>query len=64
MKRIATVAVCVFVLLGALASTASASFGFKPGKEGFAVSVKTQDGKPSSDAGTHPGEWSMHLGLN
>jgi len=43
---------------------ASASFGFKPGKEGFSVAVKAEDGKPSSAAGTHPAEWSMHLGFN
>jgi hypothetical protein len=51
-------------LLGTIASAAQAAFGFKPGKEGFSVAVKTEDGKPSSQAGTHPGEWSMHLGLN
>jgi hypothetical protein len=51
-------------LLAALASTASADFGFKAGAEGFSVAVKAQDGKPSSEAGTHPGEWSMHLGLS
>jgi hypothetical protein len=64
MRRIATLTACVFVLLGALASTASASFGFKPGSAGFSVAVKAEDGKPSSEAGTHPGEWSMHLGFN
>src|SRR6185312_8655362 len=55
---------CVFALLGTIASTASASFGFKAGSEGFSVAVKAQDGKPASAAGTHPGEWSMHLGFN
>jgi len=64
MRRVAIATVCVLALTGALASTASASFGFKPGSAGFAVSVKAQDGKPSSDAGTHPGEWNMHLGMN
>jgi hypothetical protein len=64
MRRILTLTACVFVLLGTLASVASASFGFKPGKEGFSVAVKTPDGKPSEAAGTHPGEWSMHLGFN
>jgi hypothetical protein len=44
--------------------TANASFGFKPGKEGFSVAVRTDEGKPSSAAGTHPAEWGMHLGLN
>jgi hypothetical protein len=62
MRRLSAMAlVAVAPLL--LASTASASFGFKPGKEGFAVAVKTEDGKPSFTAGTHPYEWSMHLGF-
>ncbi len=64
MKRILTASVCVLALLGASASVASASFGFKPGKEGFSVAVKGEDGKPSSEAGKHPAEWSMHLGFN
>ena len=64
MRRFTVSAVLVLVLLGAISSTANASFGFKAGKEGFAVAVKTEDGKPSSAAGTHPGEWSMHLGFN
>jgi len=64
MKKLTASAVLVFVLLGTLASTANASFGFKAGKEGFSVAVKAEDGNPSSAAGTHPSEWSMHLGLN
>jgi hypothetical protein len=64
MRRLTISVVLIITLLGALVSTASASFGFKPGKEGFSVAVKGEDGKPSSSAGTHPGEWSMHLGLN
>jgi len=64
MRRLTVSAVLVLALLGTLASTASASFGFKPGKEGFSVAVKAEDGKPSSAAGTHPAEWSMHLGFN
>ncbi|HWA55394.1 MAG TPA: hypothetical protein VG816_14585 [Solirubrobacterales bacterium] len=64
MRRILAGTVCVLVLSGMLASTAGASFGFKSGKEGFSVAVKAEDGKPSSKAGSHPGEWSMHLGLN
>jgi hypothetical protein len=64
MKRLTISSVLVLVLLGAIASTANASFGFKTGKEGFSVAVKTEDGKPSSAAGTHPAEWSMHLGFN
>jgi hypothetical protein len=57
-------AVFAFVALAMLAPTANASFGFKADKEGFSVSVKGEDGKPSSKAGTHPSEWSMHLGFN
>jgi hypothetical protein len=64
MRRLTTATVCVLALLGALAPTASASFGFKAGKEGFSVAVKTEEGKPSSAAGTHPAEWGMHLGLS
>ena len=64
MRRLIVSAVLVLALLGTLASTANASFGFKPGKEGFSVAVKAEDGKPSSAAGTHPSEWSMHLGFN
>jgi hypothetical protein len=64
MKRILTVTVCVLALLAMAAPAARASFGFKPGTEGFSIAVKTEDGKPSSSAGSHPGEWSMHLGLN
>jgi hypothetical protein len=64
MKRAIAVTVCVFALLGAVASTASASFGFRAGKEGFSVAVRTNEGKPSFAAGTHPAEWSMHLGFN
>jgi hypothetical protein len=55
----------ILVLLAiSLPTAAHASFGFKPGKEGFSVAVKAENGKPSSEAGTHPGEWSMHLGFN
>jgi len=54
-----TVMVCVLALSGGIASTASASFGFRPGTEGFSVAVRG-----SGSAGTHPSEWSMHLGLN
>jgi hypothetical protein len=64
MRRILTAALAALALSLFLASTASASFGFKAGKEGFAVAVKTQDGKFSGEAGTHPGEWNMHLGFN
>ena len=62
MRRLVTLTVCALFLL-ALAPTAQASFGFKPGKEGFAVSIKTEEGKPSTAAGSHPHEWSLHLGF-
>jgi hypothetical protein len=64
MRRIITAAALALVLLVVSVPAANASFGFKAGKEGFSVAVKTEDGKPSSAAGTHPGEWSMHLGFN
>jgi hypothetical protein len=63
MRRSVTAAACVLALLAIVAPTANASFGFKAGKEGFSVAVKTDEGKPSFAAGTHPYEWSMHLGL-
>jgi len=64
MKRSITAALAVLALSLSLVPMANASFGFKPGKEGFSVAVKGEDGKPSSEAGKHPGEWSMHLGFN
>jgi hypothetical protein len=64
MRRLIVTAALILASSAMFASAANASFGFKPGKEGFSVAVKAQDGKPSSEAGTHPGEWSMHLGLN
>jgi hypothetical protein len=64
MRRLATTAALALALLAMVAPTASASFGFKSGKEGFSVAVKTDEGKPSFAAGTHPAEWSMHLGFN
>lgn len=64
MRRVLTLTACVVALLATFVSSASASFGFKPGKEGFSVAVKTEDGRPAAAAGTHPGQWSMHLGLN
>src|SRR3954462_2223304 len=64
MKRLLTITASPFVLLGAIVSTASASFGFKAGAEGFSVALSTPEGKPSFAAGTHPAEWSMHLGFN
>lgn len=62
MRRSVTLAVLAVALF--LVPTANASFGFKSGKEGFSVAVRTEEGKPSSAAGTHPAEWSMHLGFN
>src|SRR5215467_423600 len=64
MRRLTVGVFFILALLAVSATAANASFGFKPGKEGFSVSVKAEDGKPSSKAGTHPGEWSMHLGFN
>ena len=64
MKRLAISVVFILALLAISVPAANASFGFKAGKEGFSVAVKAEDGKPSSAAGTHPAEWSMHLGLN
>ncbi len=64
MRRSITAALAVLAFSLFLVPTANASFGFKAGKEGFSVALKTEDGKPSSAAGTHPGEWSMHLGFN
>jgi hypothetical protein len=63
MRRVAIAGALALALLAMAAPTASASFGFKAGKEGFAVAVRTEEGKPSFAAGTHPYEWSMHLGL-
>ncbi|MGH2973352.1 MAG: hypothetical protein ACRDLL_00575 [Solirubrobacterales bacterium] len=60
MRRLAILSALGFCLL-AFAPAANASFGLKPGKEGFSVSVKTEDGKPSFAAGTHPYEWRTHL---
>ncbi len=59
----AKTAVFAFALLAMGASTANASFGFKPGKEGFSVSVMADGGKAASAAGTHPYQWGMHLGF-
>ena len=64
MRRLAQPFVVWPSLFWRLAPTAQASFGFKAGKEGFSVAVRTDEGKPSFAAGTHPAEWSMHLGLN
>ncbi len=64
MKRSIAAAFAVLALALCLVPTANASFGFKPGKEGFSVAVRTDEGKPSFAAGTHPSEWSMHLGFN
>ena len=55
--------VFAFATLALVAPAAHASFGFKPGKEGFSVSVVAEDGKPSDKAGKHPDEWGMHLRL-
>jgi hypothetical protein len=63
MRRSLTAAIAVLALALLLAPGAQASFGFKPAKEGFSVAVRTEEGKPSSSAGTHPAEWSMHLGF-
>src|SRR6201747_255798 len=64
MKRLTTTAAFLLALLAISAPVAHAAFGFQSGKEGFSVAVKTEDGKPSSAAGTHPAQWSMHLGFN
>ena len=61
MKRFITALIAVFALGLLIAPIAQASFGFKAGKEGFSVSVTTEEGKPSFAAGTHPYEWSTHL---
>jgi hypothetical protein len=39
-------------------------FGFLPGTEGFAVNAINEAGKPVSQAGTHPYELSLKVGLN
>jgi hypothetical protein len=62
MRRLAIALATVAAML-LFAPLASAGFGFKPAEEGFSVDVGTEDGKPSSAAGTHPFEWSMHLGF-
>jgi hypothetical protein len=64
MKRLVTAVLAVLALSLFLVPTASASFGFQSGKEGFSVAVRTDEGKPSFAAGTHPAQWSMHLGFN
>ncbi|HEY2334029.1 MAG TPA: hypothetical protein VGH58_03335 [Solirubrobacterales bacterium] len=63
MRRLATTAALALALAAMLAPPASASFGFKAGKEGFAVSVVADGGKAAEDAGSHPYQWSMHLGF-
>jgi len=64
MKRLTTTAAFLLALLAISAPVAHAAFGFQAGKEGFSVAVKTAEGKPAAAAGTHPAEWSMHLGFN
>ena len=63
MRRSATALVCALGALAFLAPSAQGAFGFKSGKEGFSVAVRTAEGKPSTAAGTHPHEWSIHLGF-
>ena len=63
MRRLAPIAFIVLAGSLLLAPAASASFGFKPGKEGFSVSVVADGGKAAQDAGSHPYQWSMHLGF-
>ncbi len=63
MRRLVPIALAALATSLLLAPVAQAAFGFKPGKEGFSVAVRTTEGKSSSAAGTHPHEWSMHLGF-
>ncbi len=63
MKRLLTTTALTLVFAAALAPAAQGAFGFKSGKEGFSVAVRTEDGKPSFAAGSHPSEWSVHLGF-
>jgi len=64
MRRLTTTAALVLALLAMSAPAAHAAFGFQSGKEGFSVAVGTDEGKPSFAAGTHPAQWSTHLGFN
>jgi hypothetical protein len=43
-----------FLLLGLLAGSAGASFGPKPGAEGFSMAFTNRDGSPDVQAGSHP----------
>jgi hypothetical protein len=62
MRRLAPIALIALAGLF-LPPTAQASFGFKPGNEGFSVSVVADGGKAAEAAGSHPYQWSMHLGF-
>jgi len=70
--RRAIVAVTSLLCLVLLATpSANAAFGFKPGADGFAVSVLAPDAPgapgvplPASIAGSHPYQLSFHVGLN
>ncbi len=64
LRNLTIASALILTALAMFASGAYGAFGFKAGKEGFSVLVKTPESKPSSSAGTHPGEWSMHLGFN
>jgi hypothetical protein len=63
MRRLSATAALALAALALLAPAAQGSFGFKAGKEGFAVSVVSDGGKAAKDAGSHPYQWSMHLGF-
>lgn len=57
----------VFLVVLALAlipASANASFGFKPGSEGFSVSVEEEDGSPATVSGSHPYEVHLKVALN
>jgi hypothetical protein len=45
-------------------ASALASFGFKPGTEGFDVSATKQNGEPNLRAGTHPYQVDIKVGLS
>src|ERR1700709_1985237 len=64
MKRLTTTAAFLLALLAISAPARHAPSGFQAGKEAFQAGARTAEGKPAAAAGTHPAEWSMHLGFN
>jgi hypothetical protein len=63
-KRILVALALGALLLTAVPAAASASFGFKPGEEGFRVRAIANGGATATQAGLHPYQLNLGFGFN